>query len=278
MSLVDGNRDLRGMQTEWHRLTVGEVTERLSVGAIVLWPIGATEQHGPHLATGFDHLAAERVVAAAAVRLLPEVLVLPNLAFGCSPHWVRLGGTVTLGHETLFHVMRDVCRSTARAGAGHLVIVNGHMGNVATGLAVLSEFVESELTVEFVSYWDLIDPQVLGQRVHDGAGVGHAGEFETSIGFAMGDLVRSDFVPDPPTTRPWTSDGPGHPAVRRAVDAARDTVGGVVGTASNATAALGTPLLEAAVDGLVAHCLAVRQAAGLTHPPSAPPTVGAKPT
>jgi creatinine amidohydrolase len=247
---------------EWHRLTAAEVTERLAGGAIVLWPIGATEQHGPHLATGFDHLAAEHVVGAAAARLLPQVLVLPTFALGCSPHWVALGGTISLSHESLFHVMRDVCQSAERAGAGHVVIVNGHMGNVPTGLAVLSEFVESELTVEFVSYWDLIDPQLLGELVRDGAGVGHAGEFETSIALAMGELVREESVPPAPNSRPWATGDPGSAAVRRPIDAARDTVGGVVGTASDATAELGTSLLDAAVDGLVAHCLVSGSRAG----------------
>src|SRR5262249_15626120 len=134
----------------------------------------------------------------------------------------------------------------------------GHMGNVPTGQAVLSEFVESELTVEFVSYWDLIDPQLLQDLVRDGAGVGHAGQFETSIALAMGGLVREESVPGPPASRPWAPGGPGNAAVRRPIDAARDTVGGVVGIAGDGTAGLGTSLLDAAVEGLVAHCLALR--------------------
>jgi creatinine amidohydrolase len=244
---------------DWRDLTVTELAERLAGGAIALWPVGATEQHGPHVVTGFDHLTAERVVTDAAARLLPHVVVLPTLALGCSVHWLGLGGTLTLTHECLFHVMKDVCHSLERAGANHVVIVNGHMGNVGTGLAVLSEFVDCQLRVEFVSYWDLIDRELLTEGLRDGAGVGHAGEFETSIGLHIGGLVREDAIPGHAHDRRWAvAEFPSN-AVYRAFHAARDTLDGVIGTPSDATAALGGALLGSAVDGLVAHCSPARQ-------------------
>jgi creatinine amidohydrolase len=236
---------------DWRSLTVGEVTSRLGDGAVALWPVGATEQHGPHAVTGFDHLAAEWVVNAAAARLAPRAVVLPTLQFGCSGHWLALGGTLTLTHESLLHVMRDVCRSAGRAGAGHIVIVNGHNGNVGTGLALLSEFVDADVRIEFVSYWDLIDRAAWSEGVTDGAGVGHAGQFETSVGLHIGGMIDASAIPDPPDERPW--DAPAS-AVHHAVRISEDTVGGVVGLASTASAELGSVLLESAVSGLVSHC------------------------
>jgi creatinine amidohydrolase len=236
---------------DWRGLTVGEVTSRLRDGAVALWAIGATEQHGPHAVTGFDHLAAEWVVNAAATRLAPRAVALPTLQFGCSGHWMPLGGTLTLTHESLLHVMRDVCRSAARAGAGHVVIVNGHNGNVGTGVALLSEFVDTDLRVEFVSYWELIDRATWSEAVTDRAGVGHAGQFETSVGLHIGGMIKASAIPEPPGERPWEAPAS---AVHRAVRVSEDAVGGVVGLASTGSAELGSTLLESAVSGLVSHC------------------------
>jgi creatinine amidohydrolase/Fe(II)-dependent formamide hydrolase-like protein len=49
---------------EWVALTVDELRPKLKSGAVGLWAIGATEQHGHHLVTGFDHLVADAVVRA----------------------------------------------------------------------------------------------------------------------------------------------------------------------------------------------------------------------
>ena len=164
---------------------------------------------------------------------------------------MALGGTLTLTHESLLHVMRDVCRSAGRAGARHIVIVNGHNGNVGTGLSLLSEFVDTDLRVEFVSYWDLISRAAWSEAVTDDAGVGHAGQFETSVGLHIGGMIDTSAIPEPPDERPWEA---GAPAVHHAVRVSEDTVGGVVGLPSTATAELGSALLESAVSGLVTHC------------------------
>src|SRR5215813_12900847 len=103
---VDGSSP-SGVEVEWRRLTVDELGERFAAGAVALWPIGATEQHGPHAVTGFDHLAAEAIVLRAARILGTGAVVLPTLPVGCSRHWVELGGTLTLSHPTLFAVLRE---------------------------------------------------------------------------------------------------------------------------------------------------------------------------
>ncbi|HWC87431.1 MAG TPA: creatininase family protein, partial [Solirubrobacteraceae bacterium] len=190
-------------------------------------------------------------------RLVPDVVVLPTLALGCSPHWVPLGGTLTLTHETLFSLLRDVCHSVKHAGARYLLMVNGHMGNVGTGISVLSEFVDTGPDIEFVSYWDLIERRVLVDTMQHDAGVGHAGEFETAIGLHLGGLVREEAIPRSPDESSWAATGFDGPAVHRAVRPLEDTVDGVVGSASAATPRLGRAVMQAAVDGLVAHCVEV---------------------
>jgi len=224
-----------------------------------VWPVGATEQHGPHLATGFDHLAAAAIVERAAERVAPRAVVLPALAIGASRHWSSLGGTLSRSQATLVALVVDVCRSAVLAGVGRLVIVNGHMGNVASGMVAVAEDL-GEIDVEFVSYWDLIDRALLAEGLRADVGVGHAGEFETAIALALGDLARAAEIPAAPSSGAWPGRPFDGPVIHRSVRAA-DTVGGVVGDASRADAALGAALLESAVAGLAARLEDARQGA-----------------
>ncbi|NUT55395.1 MAG: creatininase family protein, partial [Thermoleophilia bacterium] len=80
----------------WDELTREELAE-LAPSALLVLPVGTTEQHGPHLATGTDALiagaVAERAAAAAA---RPETILLaPTLAYGASDHHLPFGGTLS---------------------------------------------------------------------------------------------------------------------------------------------------------------------------------------
>src|SRR5215471_4901645 len=95
-----------------------EELRKLAPETLVIVPLGATEQHGPHLPVGtdfftVDHLAHEaaRVVAAK----LP-VLVAPSLPFGSSDHHLPFGGTFSLQTETYYHVLCDLLKSLALGG------------------------------------------------------------------------------------------------------------------------------------------------------------------
>src|SRR5262245_28053786 len=102
--------------------------------ALVLLAIGATEQHGPHLATGTDALIAattcERAADAAADRARRPLVVVPALPYGASDHHLPFGGTLSLAPETLLAVLGDLARSLAAQGGRRLVLVNGHGGNI----------------------------------------------------------------------------------------------------------------------------------------------------
>ena len=76
-------------------------------------PLGALEQHGPHLPVGTDALLAEEVCVRAAAAATRDVLVAPALWSGFSPHHMGFGATVTLRPETLLALLRDVVESIA---------------------------------------------------------------------------------------------------------------------------------------------------------------------
>lgn len=238
----------------WAWLTAEEVQAGVRAGAVGLWAIGATEQHGRHLVTGFDHLASETVVRRAAAQLGDRALVLPTLPLGCSEYWVDLGGTLSLALGTMQRVIVDVCRSASRAGLRHLVIVNGHSGNAGVALTAINEFGVDDLVVELVSYWDMLDRERLLaiQAVEDG--FGHAGEMETSIGLHLDGFAREARIP--PSANALDPGAPGGSQVvfHRAPRPATDSDGGVIGDAGAGTAAVGEAVIALAVEGLVAHC------------------------
>ena len=100
---------------------------------MVVLPLGAIEQHGPHLPFNTDWLIAERVAEAAVERVGAEfdVWLLPALAYTKSNEHAWSAGTIWLSHDTLMRVLDDIGRCVATTPARKLVFFNGHGGNSA---------------------------------------------------------------------------------------------------------------------------------------------------
>ncbi len=96
----------------------------------VLVPVGAMEQHGPHLPLDTDARIAA-TVARRAAEDDPAVLLAPPLAYGASGEHEGFAGTLSIGHDALRAVLVELGRS-AGAWASRLVFVNGHGGNLPT--------------------------------------------------------------------------------------------------------------------------------------------------
>jgi creatinine amidohydrolase len=241
----------RAEPVRWAAVAAPRLRELADGGAIAVWPVGATEQHGPHLRTGFDLLAATAVCEEACRRCRVPTVLLPGLALGASDHWLPLGATLSLRATTLIAVAEDVARSVHAAGFRRLVIVNGHMGNVGPLIACLAA---APVATEVVSYWTFAaDPELVARFRRDDGGVGHAGEFETSLALAYG------WVADPARVEEAVGypldGGPGSrvTAAARAPRPLEEAPNGVYGDGSVADAELGRMLFEAAVDGVARH-------------------------
>lgn len=183
----------------WAEMTRAELTERLPE-AVVALATGATEQHGPHLATGTDALLAETVLERAAEHYrtrdgqdVRTLILAPTLSYGASDHHLPFGGTLSLTPETLLAVLVDICRSLAADGGRRLLIVNGHGGNTgvcqAAAGAAAARF---DLDVGYLDYWAPLLATEIASLPPD-AVPGHAGAFETSLVSA----VRPDLVSAP---------------------------------------------------------------------------------
>lgn len=90
-------------------------------------PFGSTEQHGPHLVTGYDYFFAERLAVDLAQRF--GGFVLPVLAYGMADHHMGFVSTISVSAETLISMLGQIAHSLEKSGITNLVICNGHGGN-----------------------------------------------------------------------------------------------------------------------------------------------------
>src|SRR5262245_10371838 len=105
---------IRWAENSWPALKAA-----LEQDPVVILPIGAVEQHGPHLPVGVDATSVEAVALRTAERLRgaePLSLVLPTLWYGYSPHHMAFKGTVTLRSETFLAAVADIAESVLGHG------------------------------------------------------------------------------------------------------------------------------------------------------------------
>ncbi|MCA9878465.1 MAG: creatininase family protein, partial [Thermomicrobiales bacterium] len=162
----------------FNEITRGEAAAR-APEALVVVPVAATEQHGPHLPLGTDTFLVEAVARQAAVLAASEIdiLVTPTLPVGASHHHLPFGGTLSLASETYYRAVRDVVRSLITDGFRRVFVINGHGGNHELIQVVVRDLVlEEQANLAAASYWDLARA-ALAEQAPDVTGrlPGHAG-------------------------------------------------------------------------------------------------------
>lgn len=97
---------------------------------VALVPVGATEQHGPHLPVGTDTIVARSL--AERVSGVTGSLVLPEVALGVGEwHGTALAGTLAATPEAFLATVDTVCTWAVSSGVRRLPFLNGHVGNTA---------------------------------------------------------------------------------------------------------------------------------------------------
>lgn len=180
-------------------LTRTELAE-LAPRSLVVVPLGATEQHGPHLPTGTDFFHAEWVARDAATRAAGQIslVVTPTLPFGSSEHHFPFGGTISLPTTIYYEAVTAIIESLARDGFRRIFLVNGHGGNheliqlVARDIAL-----RLPVAVAASSWWSAAWEVMVAAGAHEvGRLPGHAGGFETSLVMAMRPELVARELPD----------------------------------------------------------------------------------
>jgi creatinine amidohydrolase len=164
-------------------LRAPEIAERLTPDSVIVQPIAAVEQHGPHLPLATDLLIAEAAVDAVVADRGDELdlWVLPPLAYGKSNEHAWCPGTVWLGPATLLAVLDDLGRSVARLPTRRLAFVNGHGGNSALLQVALRELRLAHGLATFLLH-PHVPPDQGGPSTEEELGMGiHGGLGETSL-------------------------------------------------------------------------------------------------
>jgi len=230
----------------WANLTWSELPGVLAkCGNAAMLPVGATEQHGPHLGTGVDFVIAEKLCAAVADRT--RVPMLPTLPYGCSlGHSRRWPGTLSLQPTTLIPLVKEIGDWAYASGVRRLFIVNAHVTNAAP-LRCALEMLRAEHDDLMVA---VINTASISERVRDfhfaDAADWHANDAETSLMLAIApEGVRPDKLRDADDPDRTCGCVFAHPVNRTSSN-------GVTGTPSLATADKGRQWFDWLVDDLAA--------------------------
>ena len=178
---------------QWSELTWSEVPGVLeSARHAAILPVGATEQHGPHMGCGMDFVLADKLCREVAQRT--GVPMLPTLPYGCSiGHSRRWPGTLAVQPITLIELVKQIGDWAHHSGVRRLFIVNTHVTNAAP-LRCALEMLRAEHDEMMVSVINsaTISPRVRQFHFADGDDW-HANDAETSLMLALAPtMVRPD--------------------------------------------------------------------------------------
>ena len=169
------------------RLTWPALATRLALGPVTaVLPLGALEQHGPHLPFATDSLLAEAVAERFCVRVA-EAILLPTVPLGCSSEHLDFPGTLSLRGATLGAVLLDIVASCKQHGFRRLFIFTAHGGNYGALAEWLAPLRAASSPMELIVFTDFARLTRAFHAASRHYGVTaeqsghHAGEFETSI-------------------------------------------------------------------------------------------------
>jgi creatinine amidohydrolase len=241
-------------EVEWRKLRADQLRALAARDAIVIVPVGALEQHGPHLPVEVDSMLGEQVALRTARRIADTgeaVVVLPMLWAGVSEHHMSFGGTITLDLATYAAVIEGICKSLQRHGFRRIALLNAHGGN-ENALRCITDDLTPKLRLPIVqfTYWNA-STEAIAAILQTQAGIGHACEAETSMMMAVRpELVAEDRIRlAKANSTPDVADIVGDGIYRwRTIGAMSSS--GVVGNPEAASAEKGERLFEAVAETL----------------------------
>lgn len=239
-------------------LTWVEADRAARSGAVVLLPVGAFEQHGPHLPLDVDvHMAL--AVAEEVARRTEGVLVAPGVTWGLSDSHLPFAGTMSLSLDTMRGLLTDLVTSLARNGFERIALVVTHNSNRPL-VGILTQELSRRLGQGVLSLFctDFAADTFRRIRASEVGGELHAGELETAFElFLRPDLVRIEQAPRAPV-EPKSVTGLSRTA-RDMYEGGLAQIGfklteaaphGVLGDPTVATAETGSRVFEAMVQGI----------------------------
>jgi creatinine amidohydrolase len=167
----------------WWDLTTRDFATLDMSRIVAVQPVGAVEQHGPHLPVRVD-AAINAGIVARAIEIMPEdlpALILPALPVGKSNEHLAFPGTLSLSYDTLARVWTEIGESVHRAGCRKILFFNSHGGQPQVMDIVCRELrVKLGMLAVGASWFRTVDNSDLFAAAERRHGI-HAGESETSV-------------------------------------------------------------------------------------------------
>lgn len=228
---------------------------------VIVLPLGAIEQHGPHMAVSTDTDIVTYLAGEAEKALTSQVLLCPTMPFGSSDHHLSFGGTISISPALYTQVIVEMVSSLLQNGFRKIVLLNGHGGNITPvkqALGMLSKDVGQamEANIALVTYWELAGKPFSGEAPMESPALSHACEYETSMMLHLFpekvSMEKAERARRPASNGyiPWEDD-----EAYRGVTLFKQTAfissNGSSGEPQKATAEKGRHLLQSATDALV---------------------------
>ena len=220
-------------------LTWQEAGRLLARDSRLLFPVGALEQHGPHLPLGTNTFLAESVAQRASNEV--GVLRAPTFAYGVTGDARgRFAGTTTVRRKTLHRTVNELLASWEDHGVSEIVVITAHRYEPHLDALLMALTSRSRTTVV-----DLYAVEV-GDLLEAEPALEHGGELETSLMLHLApERVRrdqiADFAPAPREARKY---------LRQRMPTAPAGSQGVLGRPTLATADKGRALFERWVEAV----------------------------
>lgn len=230
---------------KFHEMTAPELRATNHEQTLVMLPIAACEQHGPHLPTGTDTIICGAVVEGVEQRVGDSLLLLPTLWLGASHHHLPWGATLSAGMAAYTALLCEIVEPLVQDGYRRLLLLNGHGGNIDAMRVALQTLQPKypHALLAAASYWSIAEQQIADLMQGPLKEVGHACEAETSLVMHLrGELVRESEISDASDYLPDEVDG-----VYLCRDMAQRTRTGAAGCSHLGTPEKGAALYEAIV-------------------------------
>jgi len=229
----------------WQEMWRHEFIEALEQDPVVIVPVGSVEQHGPHCPMDVD-ISAPFYMAVEVARRVDDfpVVVTPPVWSGFTHYNMGFPGTISLRLETFQMLLADIFRSVYANGFRRIISLNGHGGNAASCRAVCWQVAAENIFTLSFNWWDVVAEELRAWS-ETGEGVGHGGEWETSVQlYLRAHLVDQRHLGrDQTGTRPFRGD---ELAFAEFAERRRDTLqgSGIMGDAFAASAAKGERIFD----------------------------------
>lgn len=226
---------------------------------ICILPVGAIEQHGPHMAVSVD-IELSRSVSLGVAEKLDCVVAHPVTYAAKSQQrsggGYHLTGTISLDGNTMMLYTKDIIKELAKHGFKNIILMNGHFENSsflmeAADLALrdIEAVGRKDVRVIFLSYWDFVSEEVIKKIYPEGFfgwDIEHGGVMETSLMLYLHPSLvdMSRLIDIPPAQMPPYDVFPIIPE--------RTPASGCLSSAKNATKEKGKILYEACIESIYA--------------------------